>query len=111
MKDGCAFMFAKLVAGEVTRGDGGIIGVIGNAEAAEVLLNTNLRTRRIREKHGRGAAVAPEHESWDAANWREARGLRRAGGIFVLRQRRREKPGARYASRPKVPRPTRANAR
>src|SRR5690348_7263895 len=90
MKDGCAFMFAKLVAGEVTRGDGCIIGVIGNAEAAELLLNTNRGTRRIGEKHedcavlaessccGNGAGKSPVPVMHHAPNVHDPRAITRA---------------------------------
>src|SRR4029078_7167426 len=90
MKDGCAFMLAKLVAGEVTRGDGGIIGVIGNAEAAELLLNTNRGTRRIGEKHevcavwaefsccGNGAGKSPVPVMHHAPNVHDPRAITRA---------------------------------
>src|SRR5262249_13403854 len=51
VKHGRVLVLAKLVAGEIARGDGDVICIIGHAEAAKLFLHSGSRTRRIGEEH------------------------------------------------------------
>ena len=70
MKHHRALMLGELVAGEVARGDGGVIGIVGDAETAELLLNARARARRVGEEHHDAARRAKASRGGNGAGER-----------------------------------------
>src|SRR5665811_2294396 len=58
MEDARALVLAQLVAGEIARGDRGVVGFVGHAKRAELLFDLRTGPRRIRQEHDDAAGLA-----------------------------------------------------
>ena len=67
MEHGRAVVLGELVAGEIAGGDGRVIGVVGHAEAAELLLDRRARPRRVGQQHHDAALGAKRARGGDRA--------------------------------------------